>query len=170
MRSGARSAARPASHGTGRDGRPLSVRKPDGIDFVEKCQISSFRQKPAPICSVLVLIYHHWSISSAMNATSAPTSGSCITGTLRPYSLCAMRWPSGMSREAGDKHWRAKRSQSPSRSMAQASNLNWRASLLTVHRKISFAGLLTRLFKTWPRSRDCLLARYTLSVKRLLPT
>src|SRR5437879_1548860 len=32
----------------------------------------------------MVLLYLDWSISSAMNATSAPTSGSCITGTLRP--------------------------------------------------------------------------------------
>jgi hypothetical protein len=27
----------------------VPVRKPDGIDFVEKHQISSFRQKPAPL-------------------------------------------------------------------------------------------------------------------------
>ena len=68
---------------------------------------------------------------------ACPISTSSITISL----LCAMRWPSDLSREAGDKHWRAKRSQSPSRSTAQASSLSWRASLLTARRKISFAGL-----------------------------
>ena len=68
---------------------------------------------------------------------ACPISTSSITISL----LCAMRWPSDLSREAGDKHWRAKRSQSPSRSTAQASSLSWRASLLTARRKISFADL-----------------------------